>query len=228
MASAATWLPAPASSGEGPPVRSYTIDLSNGPARTAPLQSTPPAASRRRQQHGTQRPRSRCASHQASPQLRRLRPAQPTATAASTAAACRCARRSGPQRRLRACRRQRQPRPPAPRSHRRPRAAAAAGACSSGCLPARQRRAADAFGAGQGFRGQRFGKPTPRGCITSRSAGLTDRAAAQACRAAARSGLCRPRWSRRSPSNSDRSRRPAPATVIQHPRSTACDARIVR
>jgi DedD protein len=28
------------SSGEGPPVRSYTIDLSNGPARTAPLQST--------------------------------------------------------------------------------------------------------------------------------------------------------------------------------------------
>jgi DedD protein len=31
-----------ASSGEGPPVRSYTIDLSNGPARTAPLQSTPP------------------------------------------------------------------------------------------------------------------------------------------------------------------------------------------
>jgi cell division protein FtsN len=29
------------SSGEGPPVRSYTIDLSNGPARTAPLQSTP-------------------------------------------------------------------------------------------------------------------------------------------------------------------------------------------
>lgn len=34
-----------ASSGEGPPVRSYTIDLSNGPDRTAPLQSTPPAAS---------------------------------------------------------------------------------------------------------------------------------------------------------------------------------------
>ncbi|HEV7984997.1 MAG TPA: SPOR domain-containing protein [Steroidobacteraceae bacterium] len=34
---------ATASSGEGPPVRSYTIDLSNGPARTAPLQSTPPA-----------------------------------------------------------------------------------------------------------------------------------------------------------------------------------------
>ena len=30
-----------ASSGEGPPLRSYTIDLSNGPARTAPLQSTP-------------------------------------------------------------------------------------------------------------------------------------------------------------------------------------------
>src|ERR1035441_6657346 len=29
------------SSGEGPPVRSYTIDLSNGSARTAPLQSTP-------------------------------------------------------------------------------------------------------------------------------------------------------------------------------------------
>jgi DedD protein len=29
------------SSGEGPPVRSYTIDLSNGPTRTAPLQSTP-------------------------------------------------------------------------------------------------------------------------------------------------------------------------------------------
>jgi len=28
------------SSAEGPPVRSYTIDLSNGPARTAPLQST--------------------------------------------------------------------------------------------------------------------------------------------------------------------------------------------
>jgi DedD protein len=28
------------SSGEGPPLRSYTIDLSNGPARTAPLQST--------------------------------------------------------------------------------------------------------------------------------------------------------------------------------------------
>jgi DedD protein len=28
------------SSGEGPPVRSYTIDLSNGSARTAPLQST--------------------------------------------------------------------------------------------------------------------------------------------------------------------------------------------
>jgi DedD protein len=34
---------ATASSGEGPPVRSYTIDLSNGPARTAPLQSTPPS-----------------------------------------------------------------------------------------------------------------------------------------------------------------------------------------
>jgi DedD protein len=35
-----------ASSSEGPPVRSYTIDLSNGPARKAPLQSTPttPAA----------------------------------------------------------------------------------------------------------------------------------------------------------------------------------------
>ena len=33
---------ATASSGEGPPVRSYTIDLSNGPARTAPLQSTQP------------------------------------------------------------------------------------------------------------------------------------------------------------------------------------------
>jgi DedD protein len=30
-----------AGSGEGAPVRSYTIDLSNGPARTAPLQSTP-------------------------------------------------------------------------------------------------------------------------------------------------------------------------------------------
>jgi cell division septation protein DedD len=29
------------SSGEGPPVRSYTIDLSNSPTRTAPLQSTP-------------------------------------------------------------------------------------------------------------------------------------------------------------------------------------------
>jgi DedD protein len=28
------------SGGEGPPIRSYTIDLSNGPARTAPLQST--------------------------------------------------------------------------------------------------------------------------------------------------------------------------------------------
>src|SRR5580700_10194709 len=28
------------SSGEGPPLRSYTIDLSNGAARTAPLQST--------------------------------------------------------------------------------------------------------------------------------------------------------------------------------------------
>jgi len=27
--------------GEGPPLRSYTIDLSNGPTRTAPLQSTP-------------------------------------------------------------------------------------------------------------------------------------------------------------------------------------------
>jgi DedD protein len=33
---------ATASSGEGPPLRSYTIDLSNGSARTAPLQSTPP------------------------------------------------------------------------------------------------------------------------------------------------------------------------------------------
>jgi len=32
---------ATASSGEGPPLRSYTIDLSNGPTRTAPLQSTP-------------------------------------------------------------------------------------------------------------------------------------------------------------------------------------------
>jgi|GEM_PF-579551 len=31
-------------SGEGPPLRSYTIDLSNGPTRTAPLQSTPPPA----------------------------------------------------------------------------------------------------------------------------------------------------------------------------------------
>jgi DedD protein len=29
------------SSGEGPPLRSYTIDLSNSPTRTAPLQSTP-------------------------------------------------------------------------------------------------------------------------------------------------------------------------------------------
>jgi DedD protein len=33
-----------ASSGEGPPLRSYTIDLSNGPARTAPLQATPPSS----------------------------------------------------------------------------------------------------------------------------------------------------------------------------------------
>jgi DedD protein len=32
------------SSAEGPPERSYTIDLSNSPARTAPLQSTPAAA----------------------------------------------------------------------------------------------------------------------------------------------------------------------------------------
>jgi DedD protein len=32
------------SGGEGPPIRSYTIDLSNGPARTAPLQSTDSAA----------------------------------------------------------------------------------------------------------------------------------------------------------------------------------------
>jgi cell division septation protein DedD len=32
------------SSGEGPPVRSYTIDLSNGPSRTGPLQSTPVGA----------------------------------------------------------------------------------------------------------------------------------------------------------------------------------------
>jgi DedD protein len=32
------------SSGEGPPLRSYTIDLSNGPTRAGPLQSTPPAA----------------------------------------------------------------------------------------------------------------------------------------------------------------------------------------
>jgi DedD protein len=32
------------SSGDGPPERSYTIDLSNSPARTAPLQSTPSAA----------------------------------------------------------------------------------------------------------------------------------------------------------------------------------------
>lgn len=38
---------APASSGEGPPVRSYTIDLSNNPSSTAPLQPTqPPAAVR--------------------------------------------------------------------------------------------------------------------------------------------------------------------------------------
>src|SRR5450755_5023904 len=29
------------SSGEGPPVRSYTIDLSNNPTHTAPLQPTP-------------------------------------------------------------------------------------------------------------------------------------------------------------------------------------------
>ncbi|MGA8706912.1 MAG: hypothetical protein WB646_07980, partial [Steroidobacteraceae bacterium] len=36
---------APASSGDGPPIRSYTIDLSNSPASKAPLQSTPPAAS---------------------------------------------------------------------------------------------------------------------------------------------------------------------------------------
>jgi DedD protein len=35
---------APASSGDGPPMRSYTIDLSNSPASTAPLQSTPSAA----------------------------------------------------------------------------------------------------------------------------------------------------------------------------------------
>lgn len=32
------------SSGEGPPVRSYTIDLSNSPTRTGPLQSTPAGA----------------------------------------------------------------------------------------------------------------------------------------------------------------------------------------
>jgi len=38
-----TDVAATASSGEGPPVRSYTIDLSNSPARTAPLQSTPAA-----------------------------------------------------------------------------------------------------------------------------------------------------------------------------------------
>ena len=35
---------APTGSGDGPPIRSYTIDLSNSPASTAPLQSTPPAA----------------------------------------------------------------------------------------------------------------------------------------------------------------------------------------
>ncbi|MGA2024038.1 MAG: SPOR domain-containing protein [Steroidobacteraceae bacterium] len=37
----------PASTGgvaDGPPLRSYTIDLSNGPTRTAPLQSTPPSS----------------------------------------------------------------------------------------------------------------------------------------------------------------------------------------
>src|SRR5579863_9947965 len=32
------------SSGEGPPVRSYTIDLSNSSTRTGPLQSTPVGA----------------------------------------------------------------------------------------------------------------------------------------------------------------------------------------
>src|SRR5579863_6017271 len=32
------------SSGEGPPVRSYTIDLSNSPSRGGPLQSTPVGA----------------------------------------------------------------------------------------------------------------------------------------------------------------------------------------
>ncbi|HEY3808343.1 MAG TPA: SPOR domain-containing protein [Steroidobacteraceae bacterium] len=32
---------APTSGGEGPPVRSYTIDLSNSPTSSAPLQSTP-------------------------------------------------------------------------------------------------------------------------------------------------------------------------------------------
>jgi cell division septation protein DedD len=34
----------PGSSGDGPPVRSYTIDLSNSPSGSAPLQSTPVTA----------------------------------------------------------------------------------------------------------------------------------------------------------------------------------------
>ncbi len=45
---------APASSGDGPPMRSYTIDLSNSPASKAPLQSTP-AGGQRTCKHGRRR-----------------------------------------------------------------------------------------------------------------------------------------------------------------------------
>jgi DedD protein len=41
-------------SGEGPPLRSYTIDLSNGAARTAPLQSTAVAIASGADEHSTE------------------------------------------------------------------------------------------------------------------------------------------------------------------------------
>src|ERR1019366_682755 len=76
------------SSGEGPPVRSYTIDLSNGSARTAPLQSTPATSASNAAGEATAQPAPPAppATH-ADTALSEAAKPPPTASAAGNAAA---------------------------------------------------------------------------------------------------------------------------------------------
>jgi DedD protein len=85
------------SSGEGPPVRSYTIDLSNGSARTAPLQSTessgesaagtPPASGRAASTPAVLTPAVPTPAAPAAPALPASRPKPPAVTPAAPVAA---------------------------------------------------------------------------------------------------------------------------------------------